>query len=210
VGRLLWLLVGAMLLGACQTDTHPVFSPSPSPTPHTQPTAAILQPADVPSSTRVCLGSGPIDLYLSTLTTTAPDVGAKDTDFWNQLLAQGAVAGAVSVYTADAAACSVELGATSRVKAITSVVVEFGDEGEADRAWQSGVFGFTPPPIGEVVSGITRGTTTGLGLSSFVYSRPPVALACWRRSVFVALVVVSNLDAAAFKVATAAIDPRLN
>src|SRR5690242_18837902 len=106
-----------MLLGACQTGTHAVFTPSPSPTPHTQPTAAILQPADVPSSTRICLGSGPIDLYLATLTTASPDVGAKDTAFWNQLLAQGAVAGAVSVYTADASACSVELGATSKVKA---------------------------------------------------------------------------------------------
>jgi hypothetical protein len=210
VGRLLWLLVGAMLLGACQTDTHAVFSPSPSPTPHTQPTAAILQPADVPSSTSVCIGSGPIGLYLSTLTTAAPDVGAKDTAFWNQLLAQGAVAGAVSVYAADPSACSVELGATSNVKTITSLVVQFRDEGEADRAWQSGVFGLTPPPIGEVVAGVTRGTTTGLGLSSFVYSRPPVALACWRRSVFVALVVGSNLDTAAFKSATAAVDPRLN
>jgi hypothetical protein len=206
---LLWLLVGAMLLGACQTDTHAVFSPSPSP-PHTQPTAAILQPVDVPSNTSLCIGSGPIDLYLATLTAAVPDVGAKDTAFWDQLLAQGAVAGAVSVYTANPSACSVELGATSNVKAITSLVVQFHDEGEADRAWQSGVFGLTPPPNGEVVNGVTRGTTTGLGLSSFVYSRPPVALACWRRSVFVALVVVSNLDTAAFKAATAAVDPRLN
>jgi hypothetical protein len=34
-------------------------------------------------------------------------------------------------------------------------------------------------------------------------------LACWRKSVFVAFVVVSNLDAAAFKAATAAVDARL-
>jgi hypothetical protein len=35
-------------------------------------------------------------------------------------------------------------------------------------------------------------------------------LASWRRSVFVALVVVSNLDVNAFHAATGAVDPRLN
>jgi hypothetical protein len=35
-------------------------------------------------------------------------------------------------------------------------------------------------------------------------------LASWRKSVYVALVVVSNLDLNAFHAATAAIDPRLN
>ena len=210
MGRLLSVLVGVMLLGACQNQTHAVFSPAPSPTPHTQPTAAILQPGDVPASTRVCLGSGPIDVYLSVLATTAPDLATKESDFWSQLRAHGAMAGAISVYAADPSACAVELGATSKVKAITSLVVEFRDEGQADEAWQSGVFGFAPPPVGDVMSGVTRGTSTGLGLSSFVYSRPPVALACWRRSVFVALVVASNLDVGAFTTATAAIDPRLN
>jgi hypothetical protein len=35
-------------------------------------------------------------------------------------------------------------------------------------------------------------------------------MACWRRSVFVSLVILSNLDAAAYKAVTAAIDARLN
>jgi hypothetical protein len=34
-------------------------------------------------------------------------------------------------------------------------------------------------------------------------------LACWRKSVFVAFVVASNLDATAFKTATAAVDAHL-
>jgi hypothetical protein len=55
-----------------------------------------------------------------------------------------------------------------------------------------------------------RGQGTGLGLSSFTYDRPSVRLACWRRSVYVALVAVSNLDVTTFQAATAAIDPRLN
>ena len=204
------MLIGAVLLGACQNGSQAVSSPSPTPPPHMQPTAAILQPAEVPAGTQVCLGSGPIDVYLSVLTINSPDLAAKETAFWSQLRAQGAVAGAISVYTGDATACGVELGATSKGKAITSLVVAFQDEGEADRAWQSGVFGFSPPRAGEVINGVTRGTSTGLGLSSFVVSRPPVALACWRKSVFVALVVAGNADSGALKVATAAIDPRLN
>jgi hypothetical protein len=37
-----------------------------------------------------------------------------------------------------------------------------------------------------------------------------VKLACWHKSVFVALVVLTNLDANAFKAATSAVDARLN
>jgi hypothetical protein len=72
------------------------------------------------------------------------------------------------------------------------------------------VFGFAPPPPGQLTPGLTRGTSTGLGLSSFTYDRPSVRLASWHRSVFVALLVVSNFDVTTFKAATAAIDPRLN
>jgi len=86
----------------------------------------------------------------------------------------------------------------------------FDDEGEAERVWQSGLFGFVPPATGEVAPGLIRGTSTGLGASSFVYDRPSVRLASWQRSVFVALVVVSNLDATTFHAATGAVDPRLN
>ena len=210
MGRLLAVLVVAVLMAGCQSDSHAVFSPAPSPTPHAAATAAILQPADVPATLHICPGSGPIDVYLSVLATTAPDVAAKDSGYWTQLQGQGAVSGAIAVYAADPSACKLELGAASSAKALTSVVVQFADEGAAERAWQTGVFGFSPIPAGGVINGATRGTSTGLGLSSFVYSRPPVALACWRRSVFVALLVASNVDANAFKAAASAIDPRLN
>ena len=118
--------------------------------------------------------------------------------------------GAISVYAADPTACKAELGATTTVKSVASVVIQFDDEGQADRAWQAGVFGFVPPATGELLPGLTRGTATGLGLSSFTYERPSVRLACWRHSVYVALVVVSNFDLNTFGAATAAIDPRLN
>jgi hypothetical protein len=182
----------------------------PSPSPHTQPTAAILQSGDVPAGLSVCLGSGPIDVYLSVLSNADAALAARESNFWQQLRGAGAIDGAISVFAANPSACKAELGVTSSVKAMTSVVVRFHDEGEAERAWESGAFGFAPPPTGQLSPGLVSGTSTGLGPSSFTYDRPSVRLASWRRSVFVALVVVSNADLNTFRAATAAIDPRLN
>ena len=206
------LLLGVLMVGlvACQNQTHAVFSPVPSPTPHTQPTAAILQTADVPAGLTVCVGSGPSDVYLSVLANADPELAARATAQWQSLRQVGAISGAISVFAADAASCKAEFGAAGNVKAMASFVAEFADESEADRAWQAGVFGFVPPPNGQVAPGVSRGASTGLGASSFVYDRPSVRLASWRRSVFVALVVVSNLDLNSFHAATGAVDPRLN
>ena len=199
-----------LLIVACQNETHAVFSPSPTPSPHTQPTVAVLQSSDVPAGLKVCPGSGPIDVYLTVLGQSDASLAGRDSDQWLQLRKEGALSGAISVFAAAPAACSAELGASATIKAVTSFVATFGDEGQADRAWQAGVFGFAPPPLGLVAPGVVRGPATGLGLSSFTYDRPSVRLACWHRSVFVALVVVSNMDAGTFSAATGAIDPRLN
>ena len=198
------------LIAACQTQTHAVFSPVPSPSPHTAPTAAILQSTDAPAGLTVCLGSGPIDVYLATLADANAGVAAAETKEWQTLRDEGAKLGAISVFTSAPAACSVEFGAVASGKAVWSFVAQFADEGQADRAWQRGMFGFAPPAAGQVTSGLTLGAATGLGLSSFTYERPSVRLASWRRSVFVALVVVTNLDVSAFHAATGAVDPRLN
>jgi hypothetical protein len=149
-------------------------------------------------------------LYIAQLAVADATVATRVAAEWQNLRSEGAEAGAISVFAADPSACKAELGATGSVKAMTSLVAVFADPGQADRAWQSGAFGFVPPPVALVVPGVTRGTKTGLGLSSFTYDRPPVHLACWHRSVFVVLLVVSNLDPATFKSATAAVDARLN
>ena len=210
MGRLLRVLLLVMLAAACQNQPHPVISPVPTPSPHTNPTAAILQSGDVPANLPVCTGSGPIDVYLSVLENADATLASRLNDEWLRLRTAGATAGAISTFAAATSACNSELGATTNIKAMSSFVAQFGDEGEADRAWQSGIFGFVPPAPGLLVPGLTRGVSTGLGLSSFTYDTPGLRLACWHRSVFVALVVVSNLDLTTFKAATAAIDPRLN
>jgi hypothetical protein len=198
------------LLAACQNETHAVFSPEPSPSPHTAPTAAILQSAEVPAGLSVCQGSGPIDVYLSVLAAADPTSGSRESEQWQALRNLGATLGAISVFTSDPAACNAEFGAATGFKAIASFVAQFEDEGQADRAWQAGVFGFAPPPPGQVTAGLIRGTSTGLGPSSFTYDRPSVRLASWRRSVFVALVVITNMEVGTFRLVTGAIDPRLN
>lgn len=207
--RLIAILALSALFTACQSNTHAVVSPLPTPTPHTAPTAAILQSADIPAGLNPCLGSGPIDVYITSLAQADAALAARVAAQWDQLRIAGATAGAISLFTASPAACRAELGATSNLKSIASFVAVFDDSGQADRAWGSGVFGFPPPASGEILTGVTRGTGTGLGLNSWTYDRPPLRLASWRKSVFVAFVVVGNLDVAAFTAATAAVDARL-
>jgi hypothetical protein len=211
VDRLIAILGLSVLIAACQSSAPvAVASPSPSPSPHTAPTDAILQSAEIPAGLNPCLGSGPIDVYITTLATADPNLATRVTNQWDQLRAAGALSGAVSLFTSTPAACTAELATTSSAKSITAFVAVFTDPGQADRAWGAGVLGFTPPAQGELPAGVTRGTGTGLGISSWTYDRSPVHLASWHKSVFVALVVVTNLDAATFKTATTAIDARLN
>ena len=208
--RLIAILALSALVAACESGTHPVPSPVPTPTPHMEPTAAVLQSSDIPAGLSACLGSGAIDLYITNLATTDSVLAARVGEQWQQLQVAGATAGAVSVFTASPAACNAELGSTTNLKSIASFVAVFENSGQADRAWGSGVFGFVPPAPGQILPGVARGTVTGLGLSSWTYDRAPARLASWHKSVFVALVVASNLDAPAFNAAAIAVDARLN
>ena len=210
MGRFLAAFLVSAALVACQNETHAVFSPAPRPTPHTASTAAVLQSSDVPAGLRACPGSGPIDVYIAVMQSTEGNVGGRATEAWLQLVRDGAVSGAISLFVANQSACKAELGASAGVKAMTSFVAQFVDENAADRAWHDGVFGFVPPPPGALTPGVAVGSSTGLGVSSFTYERPSVRLACWRHGVFLALVVVSSFDLNTFKATTAAVDPRLN
>jgi hypothetical protein len=149
-------------------------------------------------------------VYLASLSQAEATLGTRASDHWQQLRLQGARDGAISLFTSNPSACTAELGATSNAKAVVSFVARFDDSGQAHRAWEAGVFGFAPPPSGVIVGGVARGAATGLGVSSFAYERPSVRLASWNRSVFVALVVASNLDLNTFKLAATTVDARLD
>ena len=210
MGRLIAILATIVLVAGCKTAATPVATPLPSPTPHTAVAAAVLQAGEVPANLNQCPGSGPIATYLTSLAAADPTLASRITGQWQQLHAAGALDGAISLFAADPTACTAQLAATSNIQAATSFVAVFADEGQADRAWEAGVFGFVPPPPGQLSPGVVRGTATGLGLSSWTYDRAPVQLASWHRSVFVSLLVVTKLDVTAFKSASATVDARLN
>jgi len=210
VVRLTALAVAVVMAGVCQSTPQPVASPTPSPSPHTAVADAVLQQGDVPSGLNLCAGSGPFDTYVTNLQPFQPELAGRLNDQWLSLRTQGATGAAISLFTSDNSACTAELAAVSKAKSAAAFVAVFADEGQADRAWQTGVLGFAPPAPGELPPGLSRGTPTGLGLSAWTYDRSPVRLACWHKSVFVALVVLTNLDINAFKAATAAVNARLN
>ena len=164
----------------------------------------------MPASLKSCPGSGPLAAYITSIGPSNPTLGQKFAAQWTLLKKAGALDAAITLYAADPSSCSDELAASGAGRSAASVVVTFGDEGEADRAWEAGILGFAPPAPGEVPPGMIRGKSTGLGDSSWTYNSAPVQLASWRKSVFVALVVVTNLDDTVFKAATAAVDARLN
>ncbi|HEY6114737.1 MAG TPA: hypothetical protein VI172_02150, partial [Candidatus Dormibacteraeota bacterium] len=96
----------AMLLISCQNESHPAFSPAPSPTPHISPAAAILQPSEAPPGLVACVGSNqPVDVYASVMNGFDTAVGLRLSGYWNDLVAEGAESGSVSVYATDPASC---------------------------------------------------------------------------------------------------------
>ena len=209
MGRFFAIVALSTVVVAC-SSTSTAATPSPSPSPHTTVGAALLQQSEVPTALAACPGSGPIAGYLSNLQTADPTLASRITEQWQQLRTLGAVDAAISLYAADPTACTAEMAVNAKTKAAANFVAVFADAGQAERAWGAGIFGFVPPAFDQITPGLLRGTGTGLGASSWTYNRPPVLIACWRRSVFVSLLVLTNLDAATFKSVTSAIDARLN
>ena len=209
MGRFFASVALSSLVVAC-SNTSTVATPSPSATPHTTVAAAVLQQSEVPIALATCPGSGPIGGYLANLQTADPTLSSRITEQWQQLRAKGAVDAAISLYAADPTACTAEMAVNAKTKAAASFVAVFADAGQAERAWSAGILGFVPPAPDQITPGLLRGTPTGLGASSWTYNRPSVQIGCWRRSVFVSLLVLTNLDAATSKSVTSAIDARLN
>ena len=208
--RLLAAVALVVSMAGCQSAAVATPPPTPVAAVHAIVAQTVLQPTDIPAGLLPCASSGAIGAYIAAVKSPDPGVAATIASRWAALQAQGATQAEISLFAANPTACTAELGATSAVKSAASLVISFTDEGAADRAWQRGVLGFAPPSPGEAPPGIVRGAATGLGASSWTYDRGPVKLACWRKSVFVAVIVFANLDLASFKAAAAAVDARLN
>jgi len=210
VSRFLASVALTALLVACQSASKPVATVTPSPVKHPAVTDVVLQTSEIPRGLGACPGSGPMAGYLAKLRAADSALGLAMTLRWQQLQAKGALDAAMNVVGDGGTVCTSELGVTTDNKSVASFAAAFADQGQAERAWGSGVLGFVPPAPDQLEPGLVRGTVTGLGVSSWTYSRPSVQLACWRRSVYVVLVVVTNMEAVDFKTVTAAIDARIN
>jgi hypothetical protein len=173
-------------------------------------TDVVLQTSEIPHGLGACPGSGPIAGYLTKIRTADAALGLAMTLRWQSLQAIGALDAAITVVGDGGTVCTSELGVTTDNKSVATFAAVFADQGQAERAWSSGVLGFVPPAPDELEPGLIRGTTTSLGVSSWTYTRPSVQLACWRRSVYVVLVIVTNMQPADFTAVTAAIDARIN
>ena len=170
----------------------------------------MLQSSDVPAELKPCPSSGSLDSYITSLQSSDPNLAQSLASQWQALKKAGATEGAIALFAADQTACTAELAARGTVKSAASLILAFGDEGEADRAWQAGILGFAPPAPGELPPGMARGPGTGLGTAAWTYDHSPVLLACWRRTVLVALLLTNNLENAIFKAAAAAVDARIH
>ena len=203
-------MTAAVLAGCTSPLASAPPSPLPSPTPHAPVASTLLQAADVPAGLQPCADSGSIESYITALRSSNAELANRLDNEWRDLQRTGATEAAISLFAADPASCAAELGAAANVKSAASLVIAFGDGGQADRTWQAGILGFSAPASGQQAPGITRGVSTGLGDSSWIYVQAPVQMAVWRRNVFVAVVVFTDLDAASFKAGAAAVNARLN
>ena len=208
--RFLAALALVVSIAGCESRPVANVTPLPSVSPHTPAVQAVMQQTNVPTGLAPCADSGSFNAYITQIKAANASLGAAVAKQWSALQSAGAQDAAISIFAADPTACASELGASGQTRSAASFVVAFADAGQAERAWQAGVLGFAPPSPGAAPPGIIRGTSTGLGASSFTYGRAPVQLACWRKGVFVAIVVFTNLDATSFKAAAVAVDARLN
>jgi hypothetical protein len=140
----------------------------------------MLEPSDLPAPLSQCPGSGAIANYIAATKSANPDLAQRLTRQWNDLKSLGATEAAINLFAADPSACSSELAAAGKVQSAASLVVAFAEQGQADRAWQAGILGFTPPVPGELPPG-ARGTSTGLGPSSWTYDRTRFASRAGKR-----------------------------
>jgi hypothetical protein len=116
---------------------------------------------------------------------------------WRQLQAAGAVAGAMTVYSATPQDCEREPGAGPGRSAAT-LVVRFSTEGAAASAYPKGAMGFPTPGSAEEEPGLRQGVATQLGPRSWLLERDvdghSIDVAYWQESSYTIFFVGVNLD----------------
>jgi len=110
VTRLRTWLALIVLLTACQNESQPALSPAPTPSPHIAPTVRDIAIQRCASTVNVCVGSGPLDVYLAVLESADPKLAGSCALSGSTFSSHGARAGAISVLAANPPHAKAELG----------------------------------------------------------------------------------------------------
>src|SRR5438093_4711857 len=184
---LLAATLGVLMLAACQLSlSSPV-----------DPRQIALQQVDLPADLKRCPGSGPIDGYLKGLAPEDPDGQATIQRGWRQLRSNGAVEGAMTVYSAAPQDCQKQPGSGAGRSAAT-LVARFDSDQTAAFAYSKGVMGFPTPAQDEEEPGLQQGVATQLGPNSWLLQRAVAGHALdvsyWQRTSYTIFFVGLELD----------------
>jgi hypothetical protein len=197
VGALAWLA-----LASCEGAGTPAVSP----------VQIGLRQGDLPSGLERCPASGDIDVYLHTPKPTQQPAHDELLAAWQDLQRRGATRASLTVYAAQPLACAARLG-TGDGTNVSSLVVEFRDDGSAAAVYQRGVLGFPTPSQDAEVSGMDRGAATGIGQNAWVLQRTvdgrALIVGLWERHAVLVLFVAVDSDPLNAKRALSAVDGRI-
>lgn len=194
--------LASLALVACQAPGAPSVAP----------VQIGLQQGDLPQTLVRCPTSGDLNAYLRSPRPNQQAAHDELLGAWQDLQHHGASRAALTVYAAQQTACGARLGAGEGVS-VSSLVVEFQDDGAAAAAYQRGVLGFTTPSEDAEVSGMDRGAATGIGQNAWVLQRSvsgrALIVGLWARHAVLVLFVAVDADPLNAKKALSAVDGRI-
>src|SRR5215472_7343749 len=171
-----------------------------------------LQRGDLPPTLQRCPASGDIGAFLNSPKPGQQPAHDEVLSAWQDLQHHGAAKAALTVYAAQPPACAARLG-TGDGETVTSLVVEFHDDGAAAAAYQRGVLGFATPNEDAAAAGMDRGAATGIGRNSWVLQRSvdgrSLIVGLWERDAVLVLFVAVDADPLNAKRALLAVDSRI-
>jgi hypothetical protein len=171
-----------------------------------------LQQGDLPAALVRCPAPGDLGAYLRSPQPNQQPAHDELLGAWQDLQHHGAARAALTVYAAQQTACAARLGAGEGAS-VSSLVVEFHDDGAAAAAYQRGVLGFTTPSDDAEVPGMNRGAATGIGQNAWVLQRSvggrALIVGLWARHSVLVLFVAVDADPLNAKKALSAVDGRI-
>ena len=186
-GPALAAVLTGLVLAACQVNVAQPVDPG----------HVALQQSDLPGYLARCDISGSIDSYLKDLAVKDPHGYATVHQGWRQLQAAGAVAGAMTVYSATPQDCEHEPG-TGAGRSAATLVARFGTDQAAAFAYSKGAMGFPTPGAAEEEPGLRQGVATQLGPRSWLLEREvdgqALDVAYWQSNSYAIFFVGINLD----------------